>query len=247
MLTDLRLHKYLEGLLSDEESKEVEALLAKNPDMQAHLESLKNQSQVLGKPTWQRVLLHRGTRRGSRTRYTTLLPALLMLMVVLMVTQHWFSRPGENSTFTMNSGNGTALELLYNSTSGWRYLDKDFKPADSLSISVRDAGTYHVEVVAVFGRGPDAQVVPLLADAPDRIYAKSSSKPVFTLRDPANPAENAGANPPAERSAPSQIIVFYRDKPLPELSGATVLDILASHGNERGGLDFQYQIYSAGR
>jgi len=237
VLTDLRLHKYLEGLLSDEESKEVEALLAKNPELQARLEALKNQSQVLGKPTWQRVLVDRGSRRGSRTRYTTLLPALLMLMVVLMVTQHWFSKPGENSTFTMNGGNGTALELLYNAPTGWRYLDKDFKPTDSLSISVRDAGTYHVAVMAVYGRGPEAEAVPLLADAPERVYAKSSSKPVFTLK----PSVAAGAGSPA------QIIVFYHDKPLPELSSATVLDILATHGNERGGLDFQYQIFSAGR
>lgn len=233
MLTDLRLHKYLEGLLSEEEEKEVEAMLAKNPELQARLEALKNQSQVLGKPTWQRLLAGRGSRRGSRTRYTTLLPALLMLMVVLMVTQHWFARPGENSTFTMNGGNGSALELLYNAPSGWRYLDKDFKPTDSLSISVRDTGVYHVAVMAVYGRGPEAQVVALLPDGPDRTYAKSSSKPVFTLKDAAQ--------------APSQIIVFYHDKPLPELSDATVLDILASHGNERGGLDFQYQIFSAGR
>ena len=59
MLTDLHLHKYLEGMLSDKESAEVEKLLAKNPDLQARLDVLKNQSQVLGKPTWQRVLLDR--------------------------------------------------------------------------------------------------------------------------------------------------------------------------------------------
>lgn len=243
MLTDLHLHKYLEGLLSDKESEEVEKLLAKNPDMQARLETLKNQSQVLGKPTWQRVLLERQTRRGSRTRYTTLLPALLMLMVVLMVTRHWFSRPGENSTFTMSGGNGSSIELLYNSKNGWRYLDAGFQAADSLSISIRDSGQYHVAVVAVYGRGPETQVVPLLQNSVDQTYGKASAKPVFCLKNQTSASgtiENALA-------IPAQFVVFYDDARLPELTSTTVLDILASHGNERGGLEFQYQIFSAGR
>lgn len=245
MLTDLHLHKYLEGLLSDQESEEVEKLLAKNPDMQARLEALKNQSQVLGKPTWQRVLMERHTRRGSRTRYTTLLPALLMLMVVLMVTRHWFARPGENSTFTMSGGNGSALELLYNSKNGWRYLDAGFLPSDSLSISIRDSAAYHVSVMAVYGRGSDAEVATVLKDTVDRTYSRaSSSKPVFSLRSK-DPSTHTATNSPDLTS--TQIIVFYDDTTLPDLSSAMVLDILASHGNERGGLDFQYQIFSAGR
>lgn len=245
MLTDLHLHKYLEGLLSDQESVEVEKLLAKNPDMQARLEALKNQSQVMGKPTWQRVLMERRTRRGSRTRYTTLLPALLMLMVVLMVTRHWFARPGENSTFTMSGGNGSALELLYNSKDGWRYLDAGFLPSDSLSISIRDSAVYHVSVMAVYGRGPDAEIVSILKDSVDRIYTRgSSSKPVFSLKTDDAIDQTAIKSPDF---ASTQIIVFYDDTLLPVLSSSAVLDILASHGNERGGLDFQYQIFSAGR
>ncbi|MDB5051199.1 MAG: hypothetical protein JWO30_4270 [Fibrobacteres bacterium] len=246
MLTDLHLQKYIQGMLSEKESKELEAILEKNPDMKARLEVLKNQSEVLGKPAWQRIHLERSTRRGSRTRYTTLLPALLMLVVVLMVAQHWFARPGENSTFTMSGGNGSGLELLYDAKTGWRYLDAGYKPTDSLTFSIRAAGRFHVAVAAVYGRGPDAEVVMTWPDAPDRLYDEKSAKPVFI------PAyKPAGGEPPVSASAgpvaPTQIVVFYDDAPLPELSGERILDLLSSHGNERGGLDFQYQVFSAGR
>jgi len=50
-----------------------------------------------------------------------------------------------------------------------------------------------------------------------------------------------GAHP----GTPGQIIVFYDDTPLPELSSAGVIDLVESRGVERGGLDYQYQIYSA--
>lgn len=233
MLTDLHLHKYLEGLLTDKESKEVEAMLEKNPVMRAKLQLLKDQSQILGKPTWQRVLLDRSTRKGSRTRYTTLLPALLMLMVILMVTQHWFARPGENSTFTMSGGNGKSLELLYNSSLGWRYLDKDFKPSDSLSIAVRDTGNFHVAVFAIYGRGTEAEVHSLFSADSDKTFSKSTAKPVFVLKEAAS-------------VAPNQIMVVYGSAPLPALASHDVMDILTTQGNERGGLDFQYQVFSAG-
>src|SRR4051812_32712961 len=176
MLTDLHLQKYLQGMLSDKESKELEAILEKNPEMQARLEALKNQSEVLGKPAWQRIHLERKAARGSRTRYTTLLPALLMLVVVLMVAQHWFARPGENSTFTLSGGNGSAVELLYDAKSGWRYLDAGYKPSDSLTFSIRADGKFHVAVAAVYGSGPDAEATLVWPDAPDRVYDQKSSK-----------------------------------------------------------------------
>ncbi|MDQ3001769.1 MAG: hypothetical protein M3Y08_10980 [Fibrobacterota bacterium] len=248
MLTDLHLTKYLQGLLSDKESKEVEAMLEKNPDMKARLEVLKNQSEVLGKPAWQRIHLERGNRTGSRTRYTTLLPALLMLVVVLMLAQHWFARPGENSTFTMSGGNGSGLELLYDSPDGWRYLDAEYKPTDSLTFSVRDEAKYHVAVAAVFGRGPDAEVVMAWPDALDRVYDSKSPKPVF-LPKSGNGSTDSIQDGKAghEGIVPSQILVFYDDAPLPDLPDSRILDLLSSHGNERGGLEFQYQVFSAGR
>jgi hypothetical protein len=241
MLTDLHLQKYLQGMLSEKESKELEAILEKNPDMKARLEVLKNQSEVLGKPAWQRIHLERSTRRGSRTRYTTLLPALLMLVVVLMVAQHWFARPGQNSTFTMSGGNGSALELLYNAKTGWRYLDAGYKPTDSLTFSIRADGKFHVAVAAVYGSGPDAEVFMAWPDTADRLYDQKSPKPVFL------PVYRPNVSAPADPVAATQIVVFYDDAPLPELSGARILDLLSSHGNERGGLDFQYQVFSAGR
>jgi hypothetical protein len=232
MLTDLHLQKYLDGELSEEEAGEVEAMLEKSPELKARLEALENQSQVVGKPTWQRMREHRHARRGSRTRYTIMLPALLILVVVLMVAQHWFSRPGQNSTFTMAGGNGKAIELLYDSQKGWRYLDADFKPGDSLSFSVRDTGAYHVAVTAVYGKDPGAETAVLWSDAPDRTFTRNGSKPVFIL-------------PQSHREAPSQIIVFYRDTPLPEETGAGALELVESHGVLRGGGDVQYQIFSA--
>lgn len=255
MLTDLHLQKYLQGLLSKQEEQELEAIIGKNPEMQARLEVLKNQSEVLGKPAWQRILLEKGNRSGSRTRYTTLLPALLMLVVVLMVAQHWFSRPGANSTFTMNEGNGSAVELLYNAASGWRYLDAGYKAGDSLTFSIRDEGSYHVAVAVVYGDGPDAEVGISLPDAPDRAFDAKSLKPVFVptpYQELATREELATRGAKADSSAGptavvhSQIIVFYDDNPLPELSEAHVRELLFSHGNERGGLEFRYQVYSAG-
>lgn len=249
MLTDLHLQKYLQGMLSKQDELELEAILEKNPAMKARLEELKNQSEVLGKPAWQRILLEKNNRSGSRTRYTTLLPALLMLVVVLMVAQHWFSRPGENSTFTMNEGNGSAVELLYNASSGWRYLDADYKPGDSLTFSIRDHGSYHVAVAVVYGAGPDAEVVMSLPDAPDRRFDGKSPKPVFLPASESKTSADSTGDPSAGPTvlAPSQIIVFYDDNPLPEMTGARVRELLFSHGNERGGLDFQYQVFSAGR
>jgi hypothetical protein len=243
MLTDLHLQKYLDGELSEEDEKELEAQIEKNPDLKARLEALENQSQVLGQHAWQRMRKGRDARRGSRTRYTTLLPALLFLIVVLMVAKHWFARPGENSTFTMSGGNGSSVELLYDSQSGWRYLDAGYAPADSLTFSVREAGKYHVAVAAVYGTGPDAEVVMAWPDAPERAYDQKSPKPVF------RPASRTAASDaaPASLPSPSQIVVFYDDAPLPELPAARVLELLSTHGNDRGGLDFRFQVYSAGR
>lgn len=235
MLTDLRLQKYLQGMLSEEESKDVEALLAKSPELRERLEALKAQSDIVGRPMWRRVLLDRKSRRsGSRTRATILLPLLVVVAVVLMLGGHWFSRPGENSTFTLAGGNGTSLELLYNSATGWRFLDAGYRAGDSLTFSIRDSATYHVAVMSVFGRGPDAEVVTAFPDAPDRRFDRRAAKPAFLAGDGKRP----------ER--PSQIIVFYDDTPLPELPATRVLDILESKGNERGGMEFQYQVFSSG-
>lgn len=233
MLTDLRLQKYLQGLLSDAEAKEVEALMEKNPEMKARLEALKTQSEVLGKPMWQRVLLGRKSRHGSRTRSTILLPLLVVVAVILMLSGHWFSKPGENSTFTLAGGNGTALELLYNAQTGWRYLDAGFRGGDSLTFAIRDEGSYHVAVLSIFGRGRDAEVVPVLNPSNSR-YDKAMAKPTFLPGDASHDQR------------PSQIIVFYDDNPLPELPASRVLDILETKGNERGGMDFQYQVFSSG-
>lgn len=234
MLTDLRLRKYLRGLLSEEDTKEVEAWIEKNPEVKARLETLKShQGESVGKPMWQRLHLGKKNRSGARTRTTILLPLLLAIGIILMLSEHWFSRPGANSTFTMTGGNGTALELLYNGAGGWRYLDASFREGDSLTFAVRDSNLYHVAILAVFGRGAEAEVQTLWNGGGERRFGKQESKPVF-------PSRVKG------RGRPRDIVVFYDDTPLPELPATRVLDILETKGNERGGLDIQYQVFSSG-
>jgi hypothetical protein len=150
-----------------------------------------------------------------------------------MLGGHWFSKPGENSTFTLAGGNGTSIELLYNGASGWRYLDASYRPADSLTFAVRDGGKWHVAVLAVSGRGSEAEVRTLWSDS-SRVFTQSAPTPTFLAAAP------DGSVPPR------QIVVFYDDTPLPELPAPRVLDILETKGNERGGLDFQYQVFSSG-
>jgi hypothetical protein len=244
MLTDLYLQKYLDGELSEEDEKELEARLEKDPELQARLEALENQSQVIGKHGWQRMREGRHARRGSRTRYTTLLPALLFLILVLMVAGHWFSRPGENSTFTMSGGNGSSVELLYDSPSGWRYLDKGYAPQDSLTFSVRDKGSYHVAVAAIYGTAPEAKVVIAWPDSPERAYDVKAGKPVFR---PVSPAADTNFRDAGADIAPSQIVVFYDDAALPELTAARILELAATRPEKSGGEEFRYQVFSPGR
>lgn len=243
MLTDLYLQKYLDGELSEEDEKELEARLEKDPELQKRLEALENQSQVIGKHGWQRMREGRHNRRGSRTRYTTLLPALLFLILVLMVAGHWFSRPGENSTFTMAGGTGNSVELLYDSPSGWRYLDKGYHPADSLTLSVRDSGTYHVAVAAIYHIGGEPEVVMAWPDAPDRAYDQKSPKPVFR---PVSASADTTSRDAGAEVAPGQIVVFYDDAPLPELPAKRILE-LVSAGPSKGGEEFRYQVFTSGR
>ncbi len=137
MLTDLRLQKYLMGQLSSAEEKELEDLMEKNPELKQRLAELEERGLVT-RPMWERSQLERKSRRGSKVRYTTILPALLILLLVMMLAAHWFAKPGGNSTFIRAGGNGTAVELLYGSARGWRHLDAGFKPGDSLTFAVRD-------------------------------------------------------------------------------------------------------------
>jgi hypothetical protein len=97
-------------------------------------------------------------------------------------------------------------------------------------------------VVAIYGKGSESEMTTVLKDTVDRIYAKGTTKPVFTLK-PSDPVDSSQKT----SGTPSQLIVFYKDTELPALDRAAILEILESQGNERGGLDFQYQVFSAGR
>ena len=234
MLTDLRLRKYLDGELSLNEAKEVELLLEKNPELKSRLETLRTDAEtIVGRLRCRRHLGHE-TRRGSRIRYTTILPALLLLLLVLGVTSHWFVRPGSNSTFTIQGGTGNAIELLYSSPKGWRYFDAGFKPGDSLSITIRDNKPHYVKVMGVEAFGTNARLLPLWASDSSNLLAAKAIKPVFTSLPP-------------KYSTPLAIlhyVIFYGPEPLPEFLPEEASDILQGVMAQRDAETWKFQVFS---
>jgi hypothetical protein len=233
MLTDLHLRKYLEGRLSRREERELETLFEKNPAMKERLEELRSREHSVTRPAWERLFLDRGTRRGSKVRYSTILPALLILLLILGLTSHWFGKPGGSSTFVHVAGNGTAVELLYNSSRGWRYLDAGYRPGDSLTFAVKDSGRYAVRVFGLGGekRDPAAWEIPF--GLPEKKYGGRDPKPVFPSR--------ASEDKPLHYLA-----VVYDTASLEGLTLGDVSDLLEMEGGAGGrSASFWYQIFRA--
>jgi anti-sigma factor RsiW len=82
MLTDKRLKKYLEGLLNEDEAKELEKLIEKNPELQIKLEKMRLDEEPTVGSLRRRHHLDQNLKRGSKVRYTTILPALLLLSLI---------------------------------------------------------------------------------------------------------------------------------------------------------------------
>jgi hypothetical protein len=236
MLTDLRLQKYLQGQLSSEEEKELEVLLEKNPDLKRRLGELEERGLVT-RPMWERSLLERKARRGSKVRYTTILPALLILGVVLMLASHWFSKPGGNSTFIRAGGNGVAVELLYSSPQGWRYFDAGFKPGDSLTFAVRDKGKYAVEVLGIYPGMPQPVVQAIWKSPEGQHFGTRDVEPVFSL-----PSLSLSSQPRTQTS-PLYLTVIYDTGSLQTLAAEDLLSLLRDGGGGGRLPTFDYQIF----
>lgn len=230
MLTDLYLQKYLEGRLSPEDENELRLLLEKNPDLKTRLEDLEERSEASVRHMWERTHVGRNAKRGSRVRYTTLLPGLLILILVVVLASHWFSKPGENSTFIHAGGNGTAVELLYNSSEGWRYIDVGFRYGDSITFSVRDAGKYSVRVFGIYPGIPEMVAEEIWKSPVGLKYAGKDIKPVFTSKI-SNPA------------SPRFLAVVYDTASLEALATEDVPGLL--HNGSGGGRtpSFHYQVF----
>lgn len=242
MLTDLRLQKYLEGRLSRAETRELEALLEKSPELRERLEALKAEGDGphIGQMRRRRHLEH-DVNRGSRIRTGTVLPALVLLLIVLGLASHWFAPMGSNSTFALQASTGKAIELLYDSPQGWRYFDAGFKPGDSLSFTVREPGEWHVAVMAVEVMGKEAQLLPLWASKPGQTFSKSGHKPAF-ISIPQAQAPHASDTSLAQRLR--FYVAFFSQQPLPEIRPDEASDILQGVMAQRDGNEYRFQVFT---
>jgi len=239
MLTDLRLQKYLLGQLSSEEEKELEELLEKNPELKRRLGELEERGLVT-RPMWERTHLERKSRRGSKVRYTTILPALLILLIVLMLASHWFSRPGGNSTFIRLGGNGVAVELLYGSAQGWRYLDAGFKPGDSLTFAVRDDRKYSIRIFGIYAGMPEPVAEEIWKSPESARYGSHDAEPIFPSLPPPSPTQ-----PQRDLKTPPRFLVVVYDSGSLESLTLEDLPALLREGGGGGRVPaFHYQIFN---
>ena len=241
MITDLHLQKYLEGRLSAEETLYVEEQLEKNPEWRQRLEVLQNEPQAFARPIWQRTRMSRKDKSGSRMRFNSIMPVLLLIVILVAISGHWFARPGANSTFTLQDGNGSSLELIYNSARGWRYLDANYALKDSLSISVRDSGNYYVRLLGIYQNKKSIHIAPIW-DGGELLYNLNGAKPKFSLESQTVSADFA-------KQVPQFFLLQYNDKPLPVFDETTLLPwLLAKTKGERLSisLPFSYQIFHTG-
>ena len=229
VLTDLHLQKYLQGRLSAGEERELEALLEKNPDLKKRLEELEARGSVT-RPAWERTLLDRNSRRGSRVRYATILPALLILLLIVALSSHWFSKPGSNSTFLHAGGNGTAVELLYYAAQGWRYFDAGFRTGDSLTFAVRDGGKYAVRIFAIAPGMPEPVAEEIWGSPSAARYGSGDAKPAFAYARP-------------QANTARFLAVVYDTGSLASLSAEELPGLLREGGGGGRVAAFRYQIF----
>ncbi len=238
MITDLRLLKYIQGRLSSEEEKEMETLMEKNPAIRERFEQLKARPESMHKSAWERLFLNKDVRNGSRVRYTTIFPVLLILILILMITSHWFSRPDGNSTFTLFKGNSSAVELLYHSKQGWRYLDAGYQTGDSLSLSIKKAGIADPKyAIRVFGirSGKTESIAEEIWNSPsDKLLGSQDPKPTFPSSLPGNP----------EKGNWEYLALAFDTASLADLTGADILDLISIKGGIAGrNPSLLYQVF----
>ncbi len=230
MITDLHLQKYLDGRLSESETQAVAEMLAKSPELRERLAALENQSQIVGRPRWARLLLDRKDLARRKSKWTYL-PIVILILFIFSLAGHWFSRPGDNSTFTYQAGNASSIELLYDGDNRWRYLDLRYQLNDSLTFSIRDEGRYFVGVYALYGSEGDGDVKMLRVFTSDQAYSRSETIPTFLLPPP------MGSN---TSTAPDHFLIAYHREFLPEISP----EILATLWTSDAAPPFKFQLFS---
>ena len=230
MLTDLHLQKYLQGRLSPHEERELEVMLEKNPALKQRLAELEERASVT-RPMWERTQLERKSKRGSKVRYTTLLPGILILLLIVGLSSHWFSKPGANSTFMRTGGNSTSVELLYNTAQGWRYLDAGFRPGDSLTFAVRDGEKYGVCVFGIYPGMPEQVAGEIWNSPAGQRYGIRDVKPVFSSRAP------------HETVAPHFLAVVYDTGSLESITAEDLPGLLHEGGGGGRTPNFHYQVF----
>jgi hypothetical protein len=242
MLTDLRLQKYLDGRLSRAEERDLEALLEKSPELRERLEVLKAEGDGphIGHMRRRRHL-EVDTKRGSRIRVGTVLPALVLLLIILGLASHWFVQPGSNSTFAVQSSTGNAVELLYNSTQGWRYFDAGFKPGDSLSFAIREKGDWHVKVMAVQVFGKEAKLLSLWSADSTSIFRKDGRKPVFSSLPPSQAVSDSTPILPEQLR---HYVAFFSAEALPDFHPDEAADILQGVMAQRDASSYHFQVFT---
>lgn len=247
MLTDLRLQKYIEGRLSRPEERELERLLEKSPELRERLEVLKAEGDGphIGQMRRRRHL-EGDSKRGSRIRVSTVLPALVLLLIILGLASHWFAPAGSNSTFAVQSSTGKAVELLYNASQGWRYFDTGFKPGDSLSFAIREKGDWHVKVMAVQVFGKEARLLPLWSADSAKVFAKEGRKPVFGSIPPLglNPSPKDSSENPLLTEQIRHYVAFFSPEPLPEFHSEEAADILQGIMAQRDAGSYRFQVFT---
>lgn len=212
MLAERRLRKYLEGDLSAEAAAEIEAWIEKDPEVRALHDKLAAEYEQ-GPSLFHRKRRETGPRRGSRIRATTLLPGLGALILILVLAQHWYSRPGSNSTFTFAGGNAEDLDLLYRSESGWRYLDANFRAGDSLAFKNSGEGPVYLSVWGIWNRDEEPHA--------ERLYRTDAPLP------PGKDSErSASVVAGKDAGALVYLAVFYDSLSSPDLKPESVIRIL---------------------
>jgi hypothetical protein len=231
MIAERRLRKFLEGELSEAAEAEVKAWIEKNPDVQILHDKLVAEYEN-GPSLFHRKRAKPHPRRGSRIRASTLLPGLGALILVLVLAQHWYSRPGSNSTFTFAGGNGQDVDLLYLSKSGWRYLDADFRYSDSLAFKNSGPRPIFFSVWGIWAKE-------------DQPHALKLYKPDSPL-EPGTDSERTTAiqNQLPANTTLRYLSIFYDSLPLPDLEGDQVIRQLSADESSPLPLPYRYQAFA---
>lgn len=233
MISDLHLYKLLEGKLPREEAIRLIARMKEDDALRKRFEEIKSDSSIVYRPRWHRLLLEKQPVDFSSIRFHIIMPSLLLLIFLVVIGWHWFAQGRNASTFTLVEGNSEAMELLYHGEDGWRFLNQDYTIGDSLSLAVRDTGSYHVAVYALYGQGDSLQY--RLVYQSESALGPRSQKPVFSAEVAAG---SAGSDGPSGQ--PRSLLLHFSPDSLSRLEKEQVLS--ATRGTWLSGPAEYYQV-----